>query len=225
MMKVIFVCGPWGSGTSVVAEILLRLGCVGLPPYDDKVLDPKTRNSYESIPFRNVLLDLADERTFSLVKPRESVIGALSRFKTQLMEIALADKASMNEAPIVLKHALSCLIVEELGQVFDSKFVFVRRDLDEIEFGRIRRDWSPPFGAEGARKAYAHLDKFLRSKRWETYTVQYQHLLSNPLKEVKDLAKFSNLKNDKESIESAIVSVTRHFNYAATKKPWTPPRS
>ena len=53
-LKVILVCGPFGSGTSVVAGLLDRMGAFGLGPYFETD-DPKTANSYESVPFRETI--------------------------------------------------------------------------------------------------------------------------------------------------------------------------
>jgi hypothetical protein len=216
-MKVLFVCGPFGSGTSVVTHILIRLGCLGLKPYYT-TYDPKTTNSYETVVFRDLLFSLADEQTFSLLKEKEFIIGEFVKFKEELIELKKASNLNGGEAPVVLKHALCCLLIAELDQVFDAKFIYVRRDIDEIEFGRLRRNWSSALGAEGAKKAYSHMNKFLQSKKEKIYTIRYQHLLVDPIKEVKGLAKFCNLRSNKEWIENAIEPVKRHANYIAMNK-------
>ena len=215
-VKILFVCGPWGSGTSVVTHILLRLGSLGLVPYY-RSNDPKTENTYESILFREILLYLADEHNFSKTKENDVAIQEFIKLKSGLLQYISANKMIVGEAPVVLKHGLSCLFLNELDTIFDARFIFVRRDIDEIEFGRIRRGWPPFHGAEGAMKAYSCMDNFLNSKR-KIYTIRYRHLLENPINEVQRLAKFCNLRDDKDSVKNAIAPLKRHYNYLAVNR-------
>jgi hypothetical protein len=216
-VKVLFVCGPWGSGTSIVTRILIRLGAIGLSPYVDS-RDPKTGNSYESVVYWDVLLGLANDRTFSLLKDKKVVFSELAQFRKNLEDQAAASDLKLNETPIVLKSALTCLFIEELNQIFDAKFIFVRRDVEEIEFGRIRRGWESFLGGEGARKAYGVMNKYSRWKKGKIYTVKYRDLLESPIKEVEKLAKFCNLKNDKETVQSAAAPIMNHPNFVALGK-------
>ena len=158
-MKILFVCGPWGSGTTAVTNILLRLGCIGLTPYFI-TNDPKTGNSYESIIFRKLLLSLANERTFSVQKEKDVVLMEFKKFQDFLRNLVLKSEIDFGRKPIVLKHTLSCLFLEEIDKVFDAQFIFVRRSIDEVEAGRRRRKWPSFLGAEGARKAFSEMDRF-----------------------------------------------------------------
>src|SRR5690348_13719846 len=112
-MKVLLVCGPYGSGTSAVAGMLANLGAMGLGPYW-KTNDPRTPNSYELLAFKEMLLGLVSEETGQL-KPSASIDGALSDFKT-LLAANLPDRESR---PVLLKHPASALILPQICRVFD----------------------------------------------------------------------------------------------------------
>ena len=60
-MKTIFVCGPWGSGTSAVAGLMANLGCLSVGPFFESS-DPKTTVTFESIAFRKLILQVASEK-------------------------------------------------------------------------------------------------------------------------------------------------------------------
>jgi hypothetical protein len=51
MIKLILVCGPFGSGTTAVAGVLAGLGLPGIEPYFVSN-DEHTPNTFESIAFR-----------------------------------------------------------------------------------------------------------------------------------------------------------------------------
>ena len=211
-MKIIFVCGPWGSGTSAVTNIILRLGSVGLTPFFT-TRDPKTGNSYESIVFRKLLLSLASERTFSVQKEKDVVLAEFKKFQDYLRDLVLKSEIDIGRIPIVLKHTLSCLFLEEIDEVFDAQFIFVRRSIDEIEAGRMRRKWASFFGAEGARKVFSEMDKFLYLPRPNVFTIEYQGILDDPIGKVENLAAFCGLINDRTQIEFAVDAVRQHSNY------------
>ena len=61
-MKVLLICGPYGSGTSAVAGMLANLGAMGLGPYW-QTNDPRTPDSYELLAFKEMLLELISEET------------------------------------------------------------------------------------------------------------------------------------------------------------------
>ena len=50
MIKLILVCGPFGSGTTAVAGVLAGLGLPGIEPFVSN--DEHTPNTFESIAFR-----------------------------------------------------------------------------------------------------------------------------------------------------------------------------
>ena len=64
-MKLLLVCGPFGSGTTAVAGGLAHLVAIGFGPYF-RPADERTRNSHELVVFRDVLLIVAAEETLTL---------------------------------------------------------------------------------------------------------------------------------------------------------------
>jgi hypothetical protein len=191
-VRAIFVCGPWGSGTSVVTQFLISLGLVGMPPYL-KINDPRTPISYESIAFRNTVLSFAQEKSFSLFKEKDFILNELLRFREYLVGLAQRSSIPIDRIPVVLKYPLSCLILEELNEVFDSKFVVVRRSIEEIENGRLRRHWPDYLGAKGAVAAYEKIDSFSKDHKTSVFDLSYRELLIDPVGSCQELVGFCGL--------------------------------
>jgi hypothetical protein len=213
-MKAIVICGPWGSGTTAVARVLVGLGCVDLQPHFI-TNDPKTGASYESIAFRQVVLNLADENTVSLKEDNPRLaMEQLIKFRETLKKACDASNLQINRAPIVLKYALSCVLIEPLSEVFDARFVFVERSVDEIESGRIRRGWPPIYGKEGAVRIYDIMLSCARSLELEIHKIKYSELLEHPYREAKKLARFCDLYCSKATIDTALAPIRSHQNYA-----------
>ena len=61
-MKLIFVAGSWGSGTTAVIGALNGLGVPTLGPHFQSK-DPRTKNTFELLPFRKLVLRYVDEST------------------------------------------------------------------------------------------------------------------------------------------------------------------
>src|SRR5688572_8276914 len=128
-MQLILVCGPWGSGTTAVAGVLNRLNVKGFGPYF-QTNDERTRNTYELLPFRQILFQLASEETLSL-KP-----GAALRIEPQLIEFRERIRnqefgAYADSDLIFLKHPLSALMIPQFCRVFQTKLVYVLRPLEK----------------------------------------------------------------------------------------------
>jgi hypothetical protein len=75
VVKLLLVCGAWGSGTSALAGLLSRLHVVGFGPYFP-IYDPNTASSYELQPFRDALLPFVSEETLSLKANAERDVEA-----------------------------------------------------------------------------------------------------------------------------------------------------
>ena len=200
-VRAIFVCGPWGSGTSAVTQFLIGLGLVGMPPYLT-TNDPRTPVSYESIAFRKTLLSFAQEDSFSLNREKGFILDELVRFREYVAALAQRSSIPVDRIPIVLKHPLSCLVLDELSEVFDSKFVVVRRDIEEIESGRVRRKWPAYFGAEGAVAAYGEIDRFSKAGKTAVFDLSYRELRDDPLTACTALVHYCGLNvSEKKLIE------------------------
>jgi hypothetical protein len=63
-IKLLLICGPWGSGTTAVAGMVARLGAQGFGPYL-RTPDERTPVSYEFIHFRATILRYASEDTLA----------------------------------------------------------------------------------------------------------------------------------------------------------------
>ncbi len=186
-VKVVFICGPWGSGTSLVAELAESIGLAGLPPYFASY-DPRTVNTFESNRFRALLMSLASEETVSLFsEDRGHIRDALSALARELADAVPA-------ATYFLKHALACLVLPELAEVFDARFVFVARPLEDIERSRARRNWPLAFGEKGAVKLYAKMFDFFAGSDAPILFLKYPDLLRNPAPVIDSLIAFCDVE-------------------------------
>ena len=76
-MKVLLICGPWGSGTTAIAGMATRMGAVGFnPDLHFMTNDPNTPDSYEFIPFRDIDLRHVDQPTMSVKSSAPEAIRA-----------------------------------------------------------------------------------------------------------------------------------------------------
>ena len=113
-MKLLLVCGPWGSGTTAVAGLLERLGAVGFGRYFH-TRDPRTPNSYEFLPFRELVARFASESTVSLRDGvAEEVQAALRDFRRRIERHEFGPYDSATSPPIFLKYPLSALVVPQI---------------------------------------------------------------------------------------------------------------
>lgn len=145
-MKVIFVAGSYGSGTSSLIGALDRLGISTLPPHF-KTSDPRTPISYESKAFRALIHSFAreDVEGNDLRVDRSKSAEFVEEFR---VFIENADPGPANA--IALKMPLASICLPEIMQVVDPYVVWVHRPMDEIEASRIRRKWPALFGSVSA---------------------------------------------------------------------------
>jgi tetratricopeptide (TPR) repeat protein len=131
-LNVILICGPWGSGTSVVAGLLDRLGAFGLAPYFE-TKDLKTANSYESMPFREIILRYASQPSLSLIPCAPGALQSdLQSLQTRIEEQEFGPYDLHSPKPIFLKYPLSALLIPQICEVFDTKLIYVIRPLEDI---------------------------------------------------------------------------------------------
>ena len=199
-LNAVFVCGPWGSGTSLVTKLLLKVGFLGLEPYF-MTNDPKTPNSYEAVAFRNLLMRYCDEEFISRKVSKDLIISELIKFQQSLTPLVADKPTEIRARPFVFKHALSALILEELNSVFDCQFIFVKRPLEEIEAGRLRRDWRPYLGAQGAEIINGEIEKFARTHPQNSFFLDYKKLTSTPKETIQALLTFLNVKAAENGIK------------------------
>ena len=189
-MKLVLVCGAWGSGTSVVAGALVRIGCHAPGPFLQSN-DPRTPNTYESIPFIDTVRSLVSDTTLELSAPsREAVIEALARFREGFLREACRQRGVSEEGPVLLKYPLSAVIIGEIARAFDTRLIVVLRPLDQIEDTRKRRNWHPTFGDAGAKVIYTHIFNHLVLRDTPAMVVNHGELLKHPRDCIEDLERF-----------------------------------
>jgi hypothetical protein len=188
--------------------MLDQLGMDGLGPYF-RTNDERTKNSFESLAFREVVDRLASDKTLSLTTDRKAAVQALREFHTQLQAQATKPAADKAEQRVFLKYPLSGLLIPQICQAFDTRLIYVLRPLKDIEATRQRRQWSPEFGAKGAQTIYSRMFQILVDLPIPTLVVRYPELLAAPLPHAKQLAAFCGVKADEAHIEAAANFVRR----------------
>jgi len=203
-MQLILVCGPWSSGTTVVAGLLERLGLRGLPPYF-VTSDPRTSNSFESMDFRRLIGELVDENTL-----RMRVDWPVAQQRLLEFRKSLEQQADDGAAPLFLKYPPSALLIPEICQVFATRLVYVLRPMQAIEATRERRSWQVQFGAAGAQVLYPAMFQALVDYEFPTHLVRYTELLRDPAAHAGQLARFCGLPADADVIARAAALVRAH---------------
>ena len=202
-MKVILICGPWGGGTSAVAGLLERIGALGLGPYF-MTGDPNTPNSYESVPFRETILRYANQPTLSLISCAPGAVqSGLRSLQRRIEQREFGPYDPRSPKPIFLKYPLSALMIPEICEVFDTKLIYVMRPLEDIERTRLRRNWLPYFGAEGAAVIYNHMSAALKQHAYPTLTIDYSDLLASPMVHACNIARFVGLEPSPTELRQA----------------------
>jgi hypothetical protein len=208
-MKLVLVCGPWSSGTTAVAGMLDALGLDGCGPYF-RTNDERTRNSFESLAFREVIDGLASDQTLKPTAPAKAAVAALTVFRAQLEAARGGAEAAAKAAPMFLKYPLSALLIPQICRVFDTRLVYVLRPVKDIEATRERRKWGEQFGAKGAQVIYSRMFQVLVEMPFPTLVLRYPELRANPLPHTKQLAAYSGLKKiTTERLEAAASFVRR----------------
>jgi hypothetical protein len=196
-MQLVLVCGPWSSGTTVVAGMLERLGLRGLPPYF-VTSDPRTPNSYESTEFRRLIGELVDESTL-----QTRVEGSLAQQRLLEFRGRLEQQAGDASAPLFLKYPPAALLIPGICRVFATRLVYVLRPMQAIEATRERRSWQPHLGAAGAQVLYSAMFQVLVDHEFPTHVVRYAELLRDPVAHAGRLARFCGRPADAQLIAQA----------------------
>ena len=162
-MKVIFVAGAWGSGTSAVMGALDPLGVATFGPHAQST-DTRTPGTFELIPFRKIILDFIDEASMSPRDDYGNEIDFWAQIASALRE--LGKRIECGEFGVwpggmpkvlALKMPLASLCLTAIVRAFDADIVLIHRPLNEIEASRVRRRWPEQFGAKGANRLYSKL--------------------------------------------------------------------
>ncbi len=179
-MKVIFVAGAWGSGTTALAGALVKLSTTAFGPRF-QTNDPRTTDSYELVPFRDLILSFVDEPALQL---RPGCSRELERALAQFAHDLEAEKFGVwppfRPRRAVLKLPAATLCLRQLIHTFkDISILLMLRPFDEIEASRARRNWDPHFGANGACEVYSTAIHDLIELNVSYLAISYRDLIHN----------------------------------------------
>lgn len=202
-IKLTLVCGAWSSGSTAVAGILAHLGLNGFGPFA-VTLDERTPNSYEMLPFRDMLLELASENPIGLrASSPEPIRAALERFRRRILDQEFGPYDPATGPPIFMKHALAALLIPEIAACFDTRLIVVTRPLRAIEATRQRRGWDPQYGAAGAKVIYSHIFTTLMNEGIPAHLVHYPSLLADPYPQILTMARFCEVEPGAQAFQDA----------------------
>ncbi len=202
-MKLIIVSGPWSSGTTAVAGALAHLGYTGFGPYL-QIRDERAANSYEFLPFRDLVLSLASEDNIRLtVASAEPIHAALAAFRQQILDQEFGAYDPASSPPIFLKFPLAALLLPWLPDHFELLQILVARPVAEIERTRLRRNWHAHHGVAGARVLYPVIFTATVEKAIPTQIVHYSQLLEKPEAVIRSMAQFCGYASSEEQVTAA----------------------
>jgi hypothetical protein len=206
-VKLLLICGSWGSGTSAVAGFIECLGAIGFGPYFF-TRDPRTRNSYEFLPFSELVGQFISLAPLSVIGDKLAQLESdLIQFRRRIEAQEFGAYDPTGDIPIFLKCPSASLIVPEICEVFETKIVLVVRTLEEIEQTRVRREWPEVFGRAGAEVVYKELSRILRTGDYPYMTIEYGEFLMSPSHFADRLAQFGGLRPAAEAVRRAVLFV------------------
>lgn len=193
-MKLIFIAGAWGSGTTAVAGALVELGVPAFGPHF-RTSDPRTPNSFELVAFRDLVLRFVDERAVSLDQSRSAdLVAELMKFR-QTLETGKFGAWPEGPQRLVLKLPAASLCLPQIAHVFDTTVIVVHRPLAEIEASRVRRGWSANLGAAGARAIYSKLFSDLTQLGLSNLGLSYRDITGEPERAMRRIIDFCDLED------------------------------
>jgi len=196
MMPLILVVGPWGSGTTVVMQILSQLGAL-VPTPHLITFDERTPNSWETTTFNRFVSTVAAEDTATVTQP-EAILPGL-----QLMHAELQALSTSAQRPIALKYALAATILPQLSAVFALKLIYVTRPIEDIKATHVRRGWYQHLGPDGAIRIQQYMAEYAAQAKHPIHRIHFPDLIESPRELISELAAFVSLP-DKPSAEQVI---------------------
>ncbi len=198
-MKLIFIAGPWGSGTTALTGALSQLGVPTLGPYFESS-DPKTKNTYELLSFRDLILNYVDEPNLQhKFTYRSYFTPALEAFKLQLEKEVAANSPHSSTQRIALKLPIASLCLPEICKTFATKVILMHRPIDEIEASQRRRAWPSLYGSKGAQALYSTLFKDIVQHKLSFIGQSYHDLVTNTdqsLNKIIDYCELNDLRHN-----------------------------
>ncbi len=203
-MKTLLVSGPWGSGTTAVAGLLARLGAVGFGPYLASN-DPRTQNTYEFLPFREIVRRYVSVPELSFREPGPGAAeGELRELRSRIERQEFGPYRNAPASPIFLKSPPSALLLPQICRVFDVHLICVMRPLEQIEQSRLRRGWPAVHGRLGAEVIYRHIAGALDSLACPYLRIDYSDVVTSPAETVRRLGQFASLGTTPEQTRQAV---------------------
>jgi len=207
----IFVISAFSSGSTAVTGILMNLGVVALGPLS-RTNDPRTQTSLESIALQRLCDDLVSEDALQIWEgKRLQIVPKLVGFKREV-EAIISKNSSIQGKPIVFKRPTTAIFLKEIDLVFKPKFVFVYRDLAEIERSKVRRGWNDCHGRWGAKIINSHMRSFAASSH-EPFTVHFEDVRNNPRSVAEAMAREFNLNPTEEMLQAASNWISDHIKH------------
>jgi len=202
-MKLIFIVGSWGSGTTAVIGALDCLGVPTLGPYFQSS-DPKTVNTFELISFRNLINQYVDEST---VKHKDNYsdefIPALERYRLELETNINSVLPDNTRKVIALKMPLASICLPAICSVFETKIIVVHRPFEEIESSRLRRNWPSLYGVLGATHIYGRIFNDLMQHKLSFLGISYHDFVNNTCESLISIIEFCDIEYLQENQEDA----------------------
>jgi len=195
-MKVIFIAGSFGSGTSALAGALDQLGLASLPPHF-MTNDVRTPNSFESLAFRQLVNAFANEATLSV---DESKAGKFIQDLKNLLGQADGGLAGA----VMLKMPLASICLPQIIAAVDPYVIVMHRPFGEIEASRVRRGWPPQLGGAGAQVIYSKLLTSLIEQQKSCFALSYRDLQQNCRHELLRVLQFCGLEQLSDQIDKAV---------------------
>jgi hypothetical protein len=206
-MKVIFIAGSWGSGTTAVIGALDKLGVPTLGPHFQSK-DPKTKNTFELVAFRNLVHRYVDDAALKhRDNYRDEFLPALQQLKIRLEDNAFPNQPDTTKRLLALKMPLASLCLPEICSTFDTRIIVVHRPLDEIDASRLRRNWGPRYGASGAQHIYGHMFNDLIQHKLSFLGVSYGDFVNNTRQSLKRVIDYCDLQYLQKNLEKAAAFV------------------
>jgi len=190
-MKLLIICGPWGSGSSALTGSLANAGFYAPEPYHS-VPDPLTPETFETDAFRLALSPFVSEYDLKKIGHSKDVINSLLNFKKDFLD-KLQNKLPLDKPFFMLKHPTSAFFLDELLEIFDIKVLIVLRNYRDIEATRNRRGWPSCFGIEGATVIYNKIFYFLTNNPIKFHSIRYTDLITNPAQVLSEISCFLDI--------------------------------
>jgi len=206
-VKIIFVAGSWGSGTTALAGALAKLGVSAFGPHF-RTNDPRTPASFELIPFRNLILGFVDEATVSFKGDRsDELVAALRSFAEALERGDHGAWSADRPKRALLKMPLATICLPQITAVFETSIILVHRRFDEIEASRKRRNWPAYFGAAGARTIYSRAISDLAQLETSYLAISYLDLKRDTEGTLQNVMEFCGLQDLRVNLPDACAFV------------------